>query len=262
MFFLKNFMLLLTRFINSLKTLYQNVCWTINWWLYARGINDVYEQRSFIEKSCMNSLEFCISWDEERIQSMLNSSTEDKYSHISLHLPQFLEPQQIAHLDYFKTMKNLHNISAFVLHRNHYKQDYLDLLVGGLGADLVIENLDGTFDNSKKIKHLIYLKENTPCGFILDVQHAYENDPSMNYGHELFDLIKDRLSHLHVSGETDDLNHALLYKAKNKDRLSSFLYDILSLKNVPMIVEGKYVSFEELKEETRFIESIFREKLF
>ena len=45
------------------------------------------------------------------------------------------------------------------------------------------------------------------AGFCLDVAHVWTNDPTLQLGHELIDVLGGRLRQLHVSGIEPDGTH-------------------------------------------------------
>ena len=70
---------------------------------------------------------------------------------------------------------------------------------------------------------------------------------------ELLNMMEPNLKHLHVSGETEDNCHSLVYKARNADTITDFIGTVLSRKEVPIILEGQYSNAEELKTEIDFL---------
>ncbi len=101
---------------------------------------------------------------------------------------------------------------------------------------IAIENMDSSkasgiypeeFERYKRLNHV---------QFVLDVQHAYEHDPSMQLARELFQCMHARLSHLHLSGQHATSRHALLSQADNVDVILDFYHSTVS--HVPAIIEG------------------------
>ena len=91
--------------------------------------------------------------------------------------------------------------------------------------------------------------------FVLDAQHAFEHDPTMKYALDLFNMGKNRLKYLHISGETEGEgnNHILLDKSRNAKQIISFLDKVMSERESPIILEGEYRAPEEVAEEIDFI---------
>ena len=127
------------------------------------------------------------------------------------------------------------------------------------GVPLAIENMDRDKDSGRKLEELVELVEALGCGFVLDLQHAFEQDPMMGYAAELLDALRDRLVHLHVSGEAERdnhyrNNHSLVCRATNAGRIVEFLGRVFAVKkDLPIVLEGEYTDADELREEIRFL---------
>jgi len=121
------------------------------------------------------------------------------------------------------------------------------------GIPLAVENMDSRQDSGFNLVELERLVKNVGCLFVLDVQHAYEHDHEMGYARDLLELLKDRLTHLHVSGETKDNIHSLVCRATNAKKIVEFVGQVLSVKNVPLILEGEYTTPDELRQEIEFL---------
>ena len=89
-------------------------------------------------------------------------------------------------------------------------------------------------------------------GFVLDLQHVYENDSTMKLAEELISLWGNRLKHMHVSGCTKSEIHFPTYKSDNKVAITKILRRGI---NVPKIMEGVLLENigEEISQELKFI---------
>jgi uncharacterized LabA/DUF88 family protein len=125
------------------------------------------------------------------------------------------------------------------------------------GLPILIENMDLRKDSFKSIKdmEIIYKKYN--FGFVLDVEHAFENDPTMNLAKDLIHLMGDRLKELHVSGarlkeNIYENNHCLLNDSLYRKEILSVLKD---LKHLPIILEVAFNENEKykIKQELNFV---------
>jgi hypothetical protein len=103
------------------------------------------------------------------------------------------------------------------------------------GLPFLLENMDKRKSYGIHPEHFQELKSKYNFGFVLDVEHAYEHDPSMKLAKEFVRVMGDRLKHLHVSGSTESEIHVLTYCAPNKEDLTQVLE--LGLP-VPKILEG------------------------
>lgn len=222
-------------------------------WIYAHGIFDIRTHEKIVRESGANTLEMCVGSDEERINGLLRA-------------PRFLGLTSVfAHLDYnpkksldeqVEIFKKLYFGQVFnnsANHPNEIPEKYWEKL-SATGIPVSIENMDKNKKSGFNIEELNNLMKRFNLGFVLDVQHAYEHDTTMReYAYDLLQMGKEKLKYLHVSGETENNNHALLHQANNASQIISFLGDIFSVKNVPIILEGKYKDSDELKLEIDFI---------
>lgn len=99
---------------------------------------------------------------------------------------------------------------------------------------ILIENLDKK-KYSDDIKQFEALKEKYEFGFVLDIQHAYVKDPSMELAEKLFQAMGNKLRHFHVSGAADSEAHAPVHLSENRKAIEDFLRE--HNKN-PWILEG------------------------
>jgi hypothetical protein len=124
------------------------------------------------------------------------------------------------------------NVSGIVVHP-HTVGDFAVLEETGL--PFLIENMDGRKKDWISPIQFSEFKKRYSLGFVLDVQHAYEHDPSMELAMDLIGVMGDRLGHMHVSGCTSSEIHFPVFSAENQAAINK----ILGLKmDVPKILEG------------------------
>ena len=130
-------------------------------------------------------------------------------------------------------------------------------LLADAQVPLALENMDARKTRMHFPAEFRPFVEEYDMRFVLDVQHAYEHDPSMELAHKLFELMGDRLSHLHVSGQSAASNHELVCRSDNKQAILSFLRAINV--QVPLILEGVVPGqqvFSSMSEELDLIRSV------
>jgi len=99
---------------------------------------------------------------------------------------------------------------------------------------ILIENMDRNKKFGISPEEMAMIKLNYGFDFVLDLQHAYEHDPSMLLAQELIEAMGDRIAHLHVSGQSKTSRHAPVYQANNKNEICKLLR---TLPNIPVILE-------------------------
>lgn len=220
-------------------------------WLYAIGIYSPAEQENIIRQTEANILEICTSIDEKRIEPLFKEKF-GQFKYKSLHWGYESSMQVYKQLAIAKKLIKEQDVQIALIHPDGVPKDYyIKALVNDI--PLAVENMDKNKKNGFKLTELEQLIKNFKINFVLDVQHAYEHDREMKYAENLFDIVKDTLVHLHVSGEIEDNCHALVHKSNNSSKIINFIGKILSEKNVPIILEGEYKNSAELNTEIIFL---------
>lgn len=127
-------------------------------------------------------------------------------------------------------------------------------VLGESNLPFAVENMDKRKRFGTKLEDFIKLKEGYNFGFVFDIQHSYEHDPSMSLAKDILFVMGDRLKHIHVSGANKTYTHLPLYAADNKNSIIK----ILNLKlEVPKILEGILFGniAKTISEELAFIRS-------
>ncbi len=230
-------------------------------WLYAKGIYSLRQQEAVLKQAGANSVEVCLAgWDsnDKRMCSLTAEEPFDvqTFAYRSLHLPDVngqnpehqLAMAQNAVARCGAAVALTHPLKVGV----DYPTEHYKMMIFG-GVPLAVENMDSRKDSGFNPLELEKLVREVGCRFVLDVQHAYEHDHEMRYAGDLLESLKGQLTHLHVSGETEDNIHSLVCKATNAKRIVEFLGQVLSTKNVPLILEGEYTTPDELRREIEFL---------
>jgi len=230
-------------------------------WLYAKEIYSLSQQETFLKKAGANSVEICLArWDsnDKRMLSLKTGEMfcTDTFVYRSLHLPDVNGQNPENQIAMAREAVVGYGAAVALTHPLKVESDYPVGHYEGMissGIPLAVENMDSRQDSGFNLVELERLVKNVGCLFVLDVQHAYEHDHEMGYARDLLELLKDRLTHLHVSGETKDNIHSLVCRATNAKKIVEFVGQVLSVKNVPLILEGEYTTPDELRQEIEFL---------
>jgi hypothetical protein len=230
-------------------------------WLYAMGIYSLRQQEIILKQVGASGIEVClVGWSssDKRIQSLAAGEQFDSkaFDYRSLHISD-VDGQDSKH-QFEIAIRAVTCCGASValthplkVNGNYPKKHYKEMIFGGV--PLAVENMDSRKDGGFDVSELERLVRDVGCRFVLDVQHAYEHDHEMEYASDLFESLKERLVHLHVSGETADNIHSMICKALNAKKILEFIAKVLSVKNIPLIIEGEYTSPDELQQEIEFL---------
>lgn len=200
---------------------------------------------------------------KKRIQSVLETGKIMFYNlaYFSLHAPDFSLDSPENQIKILKEIMRMHKFESVVIHPlkigGFYPERYYqDMVLAGI--PLAIENMDITKNSGFSVTDLARLIKSYKLRFVLDVQHAFERDHTMQYAKDLFSALAGNLFHLHVSGQTKDNVHSLVCKAENAKAIIEFLGWIKAQEKEflppPIILEGRYETYDEIAEEIRFLE--------
>jgi len=103
------------------------------------------------------------------------------------------------------------------------------------GLPFLIENMDKRKKIGMYPEHFTKLIKDHNFGFVLDVQHAYDTNPTMQLARKFISIFGDRLKQMHVAGRTESQRHFPVHIADNIDAIVKILG--LGI-DVPKILEG------------------------
>lgn len=118
-----------------------------------------------------------------------------------------------------------------------------------------LENMDErkAFGQTPKDLNDILIDNN--FNFVLDLQHIYVNDESMQLAEEFVDKFKEKLVEIHISAYDEKWIHYMLNK-NNQKIIVQKLKEVLERKNVPVIIESTLESKDDLLKEFTYINNL------
>lgn len=229
-------------------------------WLYAKEMYSLRQQEAILKKAQANCFEIVVgecNGNSKRMLSLKQGEQFDRdFAYRSVHLFDVSDQQLDNQIRVAQEAITLCNASIAVSHimkvNGEYPLNPCERMIAA-GVPLAMENMDSRKDSGFLLADLVQIGRSLSCPFVLDVQHAYEHDHSMAYAQDLFQHLQEPLVHLHVSGQTPDNIHALVYKASNAKEIVEFVGYVLSRKVVPLILEGEYTNAGELSREIQFL---------
>lgn len=123
--------------------------------------------------------------------------------------------------------------------------------------NIALENMDRTKFFGTKPKDFRAPLFNMNFKFLLDLQHIYINDSTFNLCGDFLNLYLNYLEEIHISGFNHDVIHYLLYKT-GQNIILRRLKDIISNKNVPIIIESSIDNIKDLDVELEFIKNFLK----
>lgn len=134
------------------------------------------------------------------------------------------------------------NCKSLVVHPNNVKEWSV---FDDFSFTIAIENLsnDVPFFNVDQLNRLFI--KHPKFKMVLDVSHAYKNDPNFKLTKELINNFSDRIVHIHLSGH--EIMHEPLFKTKQIKIIKNIP------KNLPIILEGDCQTIENMKREYLYV---------
>lgn len=222
-------------------------------WIFDTVPDTLLNILEFVCARGANAVELCLSlerlrhlvlfWNQELADSL------KRFSRVSIHLPDvnwrvgdLLTREVITFAGGLRSQ-----VSAFVVHPDAVEDwTYLDQCNDNLfNRKISVEfPMDIDKKSGRTLPELEKIRNDFPnLGYVLDVQHAYENDPTGKLAAEAAKIMGERLWHLHVSGQKqrpDGLSrHAFLYEADNREAITEVLR-LPSLSGITRISEGEF----------------------
>lgn len=230
-------------------------------WFFAAGISTIREQSAILrEISGIIGIEIpllLMNPENGRLNELLNEDPYsycedgDDFSYNSLHILDYRKhgnTDMNTQIQYLDEIVSRHGVQVVPIHPEkegrYYPLGYYNELassLGDIGASLAFENMDKDKPdgiNPRELERLV--KAVVDVKFVFDVQHAFEHDAMMGYARNLFELVRFRIAHFHVSGQNGANRHVLLHQSANARQIIDFLGWALSQWNVPLILEGEY----------------------
>ncbi len=227
-----------------------------NGYFCASGIYSPVVQEELLTGTGANAIEFMLFAEEpQRTLALIESERTERFQYLSIHISCKLpKAKQRTDTD---IICRRHKVDTAVIHPVGLPPEYWEML-SSLEVPVAVENMDKEKEEGIKIEELRELMDRYDLYLVLDVQHAFEHDPTMSYAKDLLFMAGDRLRHFHVSGENEKTSHSLVHFSTNVNQIIDFLGMALfefekPAFNVPLILEGEYQTAAEIKEEIDFL---------
>lgn len=168
------------------------------------------------------------------------------FDHLSMHAPKFDYGDNEGTYKIFERIRRVNAIRTLdwvVIHPD----TVVDFSVfQNAGFNVALENMDNRKASYKTPDEFVeLLAQNPQFGFVLDVNHIYSNDPSMQLATDFYEKLGDRVTEIHLSGYTG--YHEPISETRQLEIMRAIRgYD------VPIIVES-VLSPEDIEKERDYI---------
>lgn len=155
--------------------------------------------------------------------------------------------------EWYYELKQSYPIETVVVHATDDKELFENVQLEIESPPLAFENLD---DSSEDKMQALELIKKSDAKMTIDIQHLAETRTSAE-SQALIDELGERILQFHISGRTDDARHELVVNADNRGKIVPLLEFIATHHEVsekPWVVEGRYETIEDIKDELNFIQ--------
>lgn len=204
----------------------------------------------FLNMSC-NAIELsCLDKDAIIELNDISRNLLNQFKFKSLHAPglgfEYKNNKQTrAVLDQLKKFHQIYNFDSISFHPDLIRHQ--DVFNDYKDTPITLENMDCRKDTGRTVEQMKKFFEDNNFKFLLDIQHCYVNDNSLDLVNDMYNNFKDRLIEYHISG-TKDKKHNLLYK-QNQNKIIEAVFNI----DIPIIIESPVESIDQLEFELKYI---------
>lgn len=191
---------------------------------------------------------------KQRMFALLDLDAEDirsHFSHLSLHAPTDLkyradeETKQIL-----KLIETAHRRFQFDLVVFHPESVEDWSVFDNLSFPIGVENADWRKDFGRTVEDMAKVFERNDFGFVLDVNHCFSNDRTMELARVFASQFSDRLREVHLSGFT--AYHEPISVTGQEEIMRS-----VPAGNCPIIIESVCLDENQVRQELSYVTSYF-----
>lgn len=189
--------------------------------------------------------------NEDALDHVL-ATDDDRYEHFayrSLHAPSCVYKDDInSHriIDKIAAVYHKLDIGHIVFHPDTVYS--WETITKYHDIHIAIENMDERKTMGQGIHDLAKIIDKYPIDLVIDLQHCFVNDHSMQLANDLHEKFFDRIVGYHISGYHKEFLHYPLFKTK-QDRIT----ESLKCKDVPITIESTFDAFDDAKKELKYI---------
>jgi hypothetical protein len=206
----------------------------------------------FLEIGC-NAIEFSMSTleREKQLSSKWENFPWEKFAYRSLHAPCRYctynnNPETVALLERIQILQDKYQFNLVVFHPDTIK----DLsILKNYNLPVAFENMDQRKEIARDVASLTKVFSELDAKMVLDLNHCFANDNTMNLSDDFYSAFKDRIAEIHLSGF--DTLHDPLYKTEQRN-----IIEAIPDKNIPIIIESLLNTKEDIRKEFEYITNI------
>ena len=191
----------------------------------------------------------------ERINLLKDIRKEDlqDFEYVSVHAPDHDVMSKLdsrGHKKVFDILEDAYKrlkFNSLVLHPGEWIVDWE--IFNNYTLPIAFENNDWRHKIGADVKSLKEILKNKNFKLVLDINHCYTNDSSMELTKEIYNNFKNKVTHYHLSGiENYKEPHVPLYRSQGKK-----LTDNIPNKDIPIIIESVFTDLKDAQKEIDFL---------
>lgn len=203
----------------------------------------------FLELGC-NAIEFSMmSFEqEEKLNEYWDQIPWDRFSYCSVHAltHELIYKNDDKTKDFLTRLQDKHNKYDFdlvVIHPN-LVEDW-DVF-SNYNLPFAFENMDHNQNFARDVKDMKEVFSNVDAKMVMDVNHCFTNDPTMQLANDFYVAFGQRIQEIHLSGY--EKFHEPLYLTKQPQIINA-----IPDKNIPIIIESTQKSLDDIVNEYKYV---------
>ncbi len=213
------------------------------------------ERINIIKMSGARAIELNFVKSIDKAAESLKESDLQGFDYVSLHAPVIkykydVESERV--INAIRAINSIRRLDLVVFHPDTV-EDFNFFNSIDIPMPIAFENMDNRKASFRWGADLARLLDRFPgAGMVLDVNHAFTNDPTLSLTKELYRSLGHRIVQVHLSGYAG--YHEALFQTRQAEIIKS-----IENPNVPIIIESQFKFREDFDSEMRYVERFLGE---
>lgn len=208
---------------------------------------------SLLRKCDTNAIELsCLDVNDLSDLGSIRPNTVSSFKFKSLHAPALefaYKDEDDTHqvLEHIKSLHHRFSFDCIIFHPDRIEN--WDVFKKYSALPIAIENMNSKKPAGKTVQQMRNILQKGDFKMLLDLQHCYSNDPTLQLAQDMYEEFKSIIVELHLSGQTNiPGQHTPLYKTKQIQIIKA-----IPDRNIPLIIESPVEKSDEILQEYEYI---------
>jgi len=198
----------------------------------------------------------------ESVDSLKNLKSDDLqgFKYISIHGPSHKVMNTLDSKGHRKVLDGLQEcyerlkFDCLVLHPGEWIADWE--IFNDYSLPIAFENMDWRHKIASDIPSLKEIFSNKNFKMVLDFNHCYTHDPSMELANKMYKEFKNIIKHFHLSGIKDHNDaHIPLYRSQRE-----IIIGALPDSDLPIMLETTFEDMEDARKEVEYVREVLENR--